>query len=109
MESTDKFILDRVKEVVSDSNLLKENTKKAVLSEKKKIESEYVEERDSIEEKIQRIQRQIDNIENNIVDLEVEKGMGKKEERIVNKVISRYESELEKLSSEYKKLSLIHI
>ena len=103
MESTDKFILDRVKEVVSDSNLLKENTKKAVLSEKKKIESEYVAERDSIEEKIQRIQRQIDNIENNIVDLEVEKGMGKKEERIVNKVISRYESELEKLSSEYKK------
>ena len=37
MESTDKFILDRVKEVVSDSNLLKENTKKAVLSEKKRL------------------------------------------------------------------------
>ena len=59
---------------------IKEKTKKEVIDEKNKVESDYLNEREKIENKIQRIQKQIDSIENNIVDLELEKGLGKREE-----------------------------
>ena len=102
MEETDKVILASVKKIVSNSNLMKEKTKKAVLDEKNKVESDYLNEREKIENKIQRIQKQIDSIENNIVDLELEKGLGKRDASIVDKVISRYEQELEHQHNEYK-------
>ena len=36
----------------------------------------------------------IENIENNVADLEVQKGMGKKDAKIVDKIINKYEIEL---------------
>ena len=48
-----------------------------------------------MEVKLQRIQKDIDDIENNIVEMEVSKGLGKIDESIVKKIIQRYGEELE--------------
>jgi len=85
-----------------DSILLKEKTKKEVLDKKNQIEEDIIGERQSLEDKCQRIQKNIDNIENQIVDLEVEIGLGKKEKSIAQKIISRYEDELQIQHDEYK-------
>ena len=108
MRETDSFITATVKKIVTDSNLLKEQTKKAVLKDKNKVEDDYIEERKRIEDKIQRIQKRIDNIENQIVEVEVKRrmeGLGEnsKAERIVLKVIQRYEKELVNQNDEYRK------
>ena len=102
MDKTDKVIMDRVKKIVSDSNILKEETKRSVLARKNQVEENIIGERNKLEEKCQRIQKNIDNIENQIVDLEVDMGMGKKEESIAQKIISRYEDELKIQHEEYK-------
>ena len=102
MDKTDKAIMDRVRKVVSDSHTLKEKTKKEVLDRKQQIEENIAGERLALEEKCQRIQAAIDNIENQIVDLEVDIGLGKKDQSIANKIINRYEEELQSQHEEYK-------
>jgi site-specific DNA recombinase len=102
MDETDKAILKRVKEVVSDSHILKERTKKEVLDRKYQIEENIIGERERLEDKCQRIQKTIDSIENQIVDLEVDMGMGKKDKSIAQRIINRYEKELEIQHDEYK-------
>ena len=102
MDKTDKVIMDRVKKIVSNSYILKEETKRSVLDRKNQIEENIIGERNKLEEKCQRIQKNIDNIENQIVDLEVEIGLGKKEKSIAQKIISRYENELKIQHEEYK-------
>ena len=102
IDRTDKAVFDRVKRVVSDSNLLKEKTKQEVLDKKNQIEENLIGERQSLEDKCQRIQKNIDNIENQIVDLEVEIGLGKKEKSIAQKIILRYEEELKIQHEEYR-------
>ena len=101
MDATDKAIMQRVKEVVSDSHTLKERTKKEVLDRKSEVEENIIGERNRLEDKCQRIQKNIDNIENQIVDLEVDIGLGKKEQSIAQKIITRYEDELKIQHEEY--------
>ena len=102
MDTTDNIILDRVKKVVSDSHILREKTKQSVLDSKSQIEKNIIGERERLEDKCQRIQKTIDNIENQIVDLEVDMGLGKKDKSIANKIIKRYEDELLIQHEEYK-------
>lgn len=106
MDATDSAILERVKRVVSDSNLLKEKTKKDVLDRKSTVEADIEVQRVRLEEKCQRIQREIENIENQIVDLEVDAGLGKRDRNVVRKVISRYEQALELQHKEYTSVEL---
>jgi hypothetical protein len=102
MERTDKVIVERVKRVVSESHILKEETKKSILDSKSQIEQNIIGERERLEDKCQRIQKTIDSVENHIVDLEVDIGLGKKDKSIANKIISRYEDELKTQHEEYK-------
>ena len=102
MDATDNIILDRVKEVVSDSHILREKTKQSVLDSKSQIEQNIVGERERLEDKCQRIQKTIDNIENQIVEMEMEKTLGKKDESIAKKIIGRFEQELITQHDEYK-------
>jgi hypothetical protein len=101
MDRTDKVILDRVKKVVAGSHILKEETKKSVLHSKSQIEENLIGERERLEDKCQRIQKTIDSIENQIVDLEVEIGLGNKDKSIAQKIIKRYEDELSIQHKEY--------
>ncbi|MDC0198845.1 recombinase family protein [Pseudomonadota bacterium] len=102
MDNTNEAVLKIIKKTVSDSNLLKEQFKKDVLDNKADNKKEVAEKRKILEQKCQRIQKQIVNIEDMIVELEVEKGLGKKEQNIANKVIGKYETELEAQNNEYK-------
>ena len=102
MDRTDNIILDRVKKVVSDSHILREKTKQSVLDSKSQIEQNIVGERERLEDKCQRIQKTIDNIENQIVELEMEKTLGKKDESVAKKIIGRFEQELITQHDEYK-------
>ena len=102
MDRTDVAIMERVRKVVSDSHTLREKTKQEVLDRKQQIEENIVRERLALEDKCQRIQSSIDNIENQIVDMEVDIGLGKKDKSIANKVIQRYSDELQVQHEEYK-------
>ena len=102
MDRTDNIILDRVKKVVSDSHILREKTKQSVLDSKSQIEQNIVGERERLEDKCQRIQKTIDNIENQIVELEMEKTLVKKDESVAKKIIGRFEQELITQHDEYK-------
>jgi len=104
MDATDNAMIVRVKEVVLNSNNLKEQAKKEVLGRKNEIEENIISERNRLEEKCQRVQNNIDNIENQIVDLEVEMGLGNKSKSIALKIISRYEEELKTQHEEYKSI-----
>ena len=66
------------------------------------LEENIVESRQKLEDKCQRIQKQIDLIENQIVELEFEKGIGKRSENVVSKILGRYEDELERQNNEYR-------
>lgn len=102
MDRTDNIIVDRVKKVVSESHILREKTKQSVLDSKSQIEQNIVGERERLEDKCQRIQKTIDNIENQIVELEMEKTLGKKDESVAKKIIGRFEQELITQHDEYK-------
>ena len=102
MDETDKFVLSKVKEVVKDSSLLKERTKKAVLKEKQQVEDNYLEQKDKVEKKIQRVQKDLENIENQISEIEFQKGMGKKESSVADKILKRYWQEWEIRTQELK-------
>ena len=106
MDATDIAISDRVKQVVSNSVLLKEQTKKELLDKQSQVKADVEAQRLRLEEKCQRIQREIENIENQIVDLEVDAGLGKRDRNVVRKVISRYEQALEMQHKEYVSVEL---
>ena len=103
MDVTNDYVLDFVKDVVRDSNILKEKYKTEVLSQKDTKLKDVKEEEKKLESKCQRLQNSIDRIENNIVELEVDLGLGKKDKSLVDKIIQRFYQELESTKSEYEK------
>ena len=54
-----------------------------------------------LETKIEHLQKEMEDIENQVVELEVEVGLGKRQRSTVDKIISRYETELELRHQEY--------
>lgn len=102
MDETDNLVMTLVRDTVRESSILKEETKKEVMSKKNMLEENIVDARQKLEDKGQRIQKQIDMIENQIVELEFEKGMGKRSENVVLKILGRYEDELERQNQEYR-------
>ena len=95
MDSLNEYVLDFVKEKVSKSNILKDKFKKEVLEDKFQKMKDIKETEKYLETRLQRIQKEIESIENNIVEMEISKGLGKIDENIVNKIIQRYGEELE--------------
>ena len=103
MDMTNDYVLDTVVSIVKKSNILKEKFKTDILDAKFSKQKDIKQEEKRLENKCQRIQKTIENVENNIVDLEVEVGLGKREEKIVKKIICRYNQELSSLREEYSK------
>ena len=54
-----------------------------------------------LEANIERLQKEMEDIENQMVELEVEVGLGKRQRSTVDKIISRHETELELRHQEY--------
>jgi len=101
MDKLDEYVLGSVKSSVKQSNILKEKFKTDVMNQKKSRESDIKKEVKFLEDKVQTVQKTIEELENNIVDLEVEKSTGNRDKNVVQKIISRMETELENQHSVY--------
>ncbi len=104
MDKTNDYVLDVVKGSVQNSNILKEKFKTDVMNQKESKEKDIKKHTDFLEKKVQNCQRIIDELENNIVDLEIEKTTGERDKNVVQKIISRMETELENQNQYYSEL-----
>jgi hypothetical protein len=95
MDALNEYVLGFVKEKVSKSHILKDKFKKEILEDKFQRMKDIQGTEKSLELKLQRIQKEIEDIENNIVEMEVSKGLGKVDKSIVSKIVKRYGEELE--------------
>ncbi len=102
MDSLNEYVLGFVKDTVGKSYILKEKFKNEILDKKFQRMKDIKETEKKLEQRIQRLQGDIESIENNIVELEVDVGLGKKEKSIVDKIIKRYGEELENRRTRYK-------
>ena len=104
MDALNEYVLNYVKDKVSKSALLKERFKSEVLEEK----NEQTKNSKEIEKKLQKraieLQGEIERIEDNIVELEVSKGLGKQDTKLVDKIIQRYGVELENTKTSYENI-----
>jgi chromosome segregation ATPase len=71
------------------------------MGQKKNKEDNIKRDTKFLENKIQGIQRIIDELENNIVDLEVEMSVGKRDKNLLQKIIFKMESELQNQQKNY--------
>ena len=104
MDSLNEYVLEFVKEKVSKSHILKEKFKVEVLEEKFQRMKDIEGTEKNLELKLQTIQKQIDDTENNIVEMYVKKSSGDMDESIVNKIIQRYGEELESKKVRYEEI-----
>lgn len=104
MDSLNEYVINFVKERVSKSNILKEKFKTEVMNDKFQRVKDIKETEKKLEIKLQKIQSDIDNIENNIAEVEVAKGLGKQQSNVANKIIKKYGEELEGRLSFYEEI-----
>ena len=71
------------------------------MGQKKNKEEDIKKETKFLENKIQGIQKIINELENNIVDLEVEMSEGKRDKNLLQKIISKMETELQNQLQNY--------
>ena len=102
-EITDTEIVSLIKGVVTDSVTLKEQFKSEVLSKKFKDDKELKIEKKRLEGKVKKLQRDIERTIENISMVEFERIQGKKDKRVVDKVLKHLDDEKSTLEREYKK------
>lgn len=103
MDRTNEYVLDRVKEVVGNSNTLKDKFKTDVLDDIFGKRKDLKETEKRLERKTERLQLDMATIENNIAELEVDVGLGKRDKGLVDKIITKYADELTIRKTEYEK------
>ena len=102
-EPTNKEITHLVKEIVSNSVTLKEQFKEDVLSKKMESDKEIKDQKKTLEIKVKRIQRDLEHTIENISLTEVERIQGRKDKRVVEKVLKLLDDEKNTLEREYQK------
>ena len=84
-----------VKDKVSKSHILKEKFKREIMDDKFQRMKDIKETEKKLEIKLQKIQSEIESIENNIAEVEVAKGLGKQQSNVADLIIKKYGEELE--------------
>ena len=102
-EITDTQVMSLIKDVVGKSVTLKEQFKKDILSQKRETDNDIKEEKRKLEVRIKKLQGEIGHTIDNIGLLEFEKIQGKKDEKVVDKILNLLEKERETLEKEYHK------
>lgn len=100
---TETEITNIVKEVAKNSVKLKEMFKNDVLNTKNENEIEITGDKKRLEKKVKTLQKKIEETIQSISQIEFEKLLGKKDERITNNILKLLEQEKEFLEKEYKK------
>lgn len=102
MDQTDKLIVDRIKEVVGNSSILKEKFKKEVL-DKKSIDSKQIQiDKEKLEQKTKRIDSLIESVLESISENEVKKILNKIDDRRYKPISKLLEEELTSLEDQKK-------
>ena len=113
MEKADQIVLDAVKKVYQDSNVLKDTFKKSVLDLKKKTPKQIKKDTDELDKKITELQNEIDNLSKSSVETEYRRIKGElpanvatgvikkiqKDTDEMNKQISKYQDEINKIDT----------
>ena len=95
MDSLNEFVMTYVKDKVSKSHILKEKFKREIMDDKFQRMKDIKETEKKLEIKLQKIQSEIESIENNIAEVEVAKGLGKQQSNVADLIIKKYGEELE--------------
>ncbi|MDP6780299.1 MAG: recombinase family protein [Alphaproteobacteria bacterium] len=103
MDRTNDYVLNRVKDVVRQSDVLKSKFKSEVIDDVYGKRQDIKETERKLERKLERLQGEMENLENQMVELEVEVGLGKRQRTTVDKIIRRFEEELETRIQEYER------
>ena len=106
MGNTNSLVFSIIKETVKDSHLLKEQYKKEVLNEKYKKEKDINKEQKKIETKLNRTRTVINELEEQIAEIEVNKTIGKGNKRILDITINKLYKELDGKNEMYKETEL---
>jgi site-specific DNA recombinase len=101
MDKTNKAIMDIVKETVKDSVLLREEYKKEVMNQKFKKEKNIEIAQKKIESKLKKITKGINELEEQIAEIEVNRTIGKGNKRILDITINKLYEELESKNNLY--------
>ena len=94
MDRTNEYVLGRVVEIVGKSDVLKSKFRTDVLDDVFGKRKNLKETEKRLERKTERLQLDMENIENNIAELEVDVGLGKRDRGLVDKIIKKYADEL---------------
>ena len=92
-----------MKGIVSNSVILKEQFKEDVLSKKIESDKEIRDQKKRLESKLKRLQRDLEHTIENISLTEVNRIQGRKDKRVVEKVLSLLDDEKNTLEREYQK------
>jgi len=103
MDRTNEYVLDRVVELVGKSDVLKSKFRTDVLDDVFGKRKDLKETEKRLERKTERLQLDMETIENNIAELEVDVGLGKRDRGLVDKIIKKYADELTIRKTEYEK------
>lgn len=95
MDRTDQFVISIVKEVISESSLLKETFKTKVFEDKKKQKTEIRTEQKSLEQQIRKLDNSISQNEDTIADVKTKILLGEEEKSIGDKIVERLIEDLE--------------
>ena len=94
MDRTNEYDLERVKDIVRQSDVLKSRFKSEVSDEVYGKRNDLKDTERKLSRKIKRLQVDMKNLENQVVELEVVAGLGKRQKSTVEKIIQRFSEEL---------------
>ena len=102
MDKTDEFVINKIKDIIGNSSLLKEKFKKDILNKKSIETDELRKSRTKLARRIKTLDTQIDTTINSISKVEVNNMLGKIDNRIYQSMIKSLNEELESLEDNRK-------
>jgi len=106
MDMADEYLISKIRDVVSDSVILKEKFKHDVLSKKFDKDADIKERETKLEEKCRKLIRRQEQTYENIISMETDLVQGRREKKITEGIIKNLTVELETLKNELKKTEL---
>ena len=103
---TDKYLLEHIQSVVSNSHLLKERFKNDVLSSKFDKDKDLTKQETKLEEKCKSLVRRQEQTYENIILMETDLVQGRREKKITQGILTRLRTELDSLKDEVTKTEL---
>ena len=103
MEKADAVILEKIKEVYQNSNVLKDTFKKSTMELKKKTPAQIKKDTEVLDSKITNLQLEVDNLSTSSVETEYRRIKGDLPEQIANGVIKKIQKDIDDMNKQISK------